>query len=339
MDNITHSLVGVAMARAGLNRFSPRATLLLVLAANAPDMDVLAAPRGALPYLEAHRGYTHSLVGLPIMAALTVLVTVVLGRKRLPWVRVWLLACLGLASHLLIDCLNSYGVRLLLPFSSRWFHLDLNNLYDFVIWAVLGLAVIWPSFSALVSKEIGATASRGRNIALAALIFFALFSAGRALMHHNALQQLSSRLYDGAAPLSIAAMPDAANPFHWTGIVETENSLRELDVEAFGDLNLQSARLFYKRPLNGAIAAALPTEAFRFFRYFARFPVWSEEPVTTVHGDATRIELTDLRFGVPGAGAFHCIALVTSSGQVLESRFTYASGTELGRDTRNAKIE
>ena len=93
MDNVTHSLTGFALARAGLDRWCPRATLLLLLSANAPDCDILALTRGQLAYLEAHRGYTHSLLLMPIMALLCVLVTAALYREKLPWLKAWFVCC------------------------------------------------------------------------------------------------------------------------------------------------------------------------------------------------------------------------------------------------------
>src|ERR1700759_4312729 len=127
MDNITHTLVGLALARAGLNRAGKGATTVLLLSANAPDADILAATQGALRYLEIHRGYTHSLLLLPLMAALCVLVTGAIFRKGLRWLPLWGVACIGVASHLLLDSTNFYGIRLLLPFSSRWFYADLSS--------------------------------------------------------------------------------------------------------------------------------------------------------------------------------------------------------------------
>ncbi len=176
MDNITHSLTGLALSRAGLERFCPRAVWLLMLSANAPDADIAVASQGAFPYLEAHRGYTHSLCGLPVMAALTVVVIAAIFRQRLPWFRAWLICLIGVASHLLLDATNSYGVRLLLPFSSRWSHLDLNGLYDVWILAVLVFAAIWPLFSRLVTREIGGRgSSAGRSLAIFALELFSTF--------------------------------------------------------------------------------------------------------------------------------------------------------------------
>jgi inner membrane protein len=325
MDNLTHSLTGLALARAGLNRFSPRATLLLLISANLPDIDILALSRSQLSYLEIHRGYTHSLAGLPVMALLSVLATAAIYRQKLPWLNAWLLCVAGVGSHLLLDWTNSYGIRLLLPFSSRWFHLDLNSLTDFVALGVLLAAFIWPFLSRLVAAEIGERGKRpaGRRMAVFALVFFALFDVSRAILHARAVGQLSARLYEGAAPVHAAALPGPVDPFTWSGVVESRDAYRLLKVNTLGKIDPASAQIFYKPPVTRALQAAEATEPFRFFLYFARFPVWSIEPVTESNWEGTRVELTDLRFGTPGHGSFHCIALENSRGRVGDSRFRF----------------
>jgi inner membrane protein len=326
MDNVTHSLTGLALARAGLDRFCPRATLLLLLSSNAPDCDILALTRGQLAYLEAHRGYTHSVLLLPVMAVVCVLVTAALYREKLPWGRAWLLCVIGLSSHLLLDVTNSYGVRLLIPFSSRWFHLDLNGLYDWSILIVLAIAVLWPLLSRLVSGEIGAQPRAGRGIARCALVFLVLFDAGRATLHQRAIAKLESRLYDGEPPVSVAALPLTLNPFRWNGVVETAGAYRAMPVDTEGALETENAAIFYKPPLTNTLRNVQREEPFHFFLYFARFPVWSQQPVIWKESERRRIELADLRFGSPGAGSFHCIAIVDAAGRVLESWFTYGDG-------------
>src|SRR5690242_8760954 len=198
MDNLSHSLTGLALSRVGLNRFSPHATTLLLLSANAPDMDILAATRGGLAYLEAHRGYTHCLLFLPLIATAPVLIVAAIFRKPLPWLKAWIVCCIGAASHLVMDWTNSFGVRLLLPFSSRWFHLDLNSLYDDWILLVLAFAAVWPLFARLFKNEIGrnelgASSTPGRGLAAYALAFFVFFDCGRAALHARAMEQLKSR--------------------------------------------------------------------------------------------------------------------------------------------------
>lgn len=339
MDNVTHSLTGLALSRAGLDRFCPRAVWLLVLSANAPDADIIAATQGAFRYLEVHRGYTHSLLGLPCMAALAVVVIAALFRQKLPWFRAWLLSMIGVGSHLLLDATNSYGVRLLLPFSSRWFHLDLNGLYDSSILAVLIFAALWPFFSRLVNREIGDRRSpRGRTVAVFALSFFLLFDIARSILHNRVLSQLDSRLYEGAPPLQVAALPDAFNPLRWTGVVETSNVYLLSAVNPISQGTLPYPAVFYKPQITPALATAIRTDPFRYFLYFARFPVWSFQPVLGDRSRGTRLDLTDLRFGHPGAGSFHCVGYANAENQLLFKAFTYSSGVELGwNDSRSPK--
>lgn len=336
MDNITHSLTGLVLSRAGLNRFCPRAVLLLLLSANAPDLDILALTGGSLRYLEVHRGYSHSLLGLPFMAALSVLVAAAIYRQRLPWLKAWLICCAGVASHLLLDWTNSYGVRLLLPFSSRWFHLDLNSLYDGWILAILVFGAVWALFSRLVSSEIGSRPPTGMGSAIVALCLLVLFDSGRAVLHARAVGQLQARLYDDAPPIQAAALPEPFSPLRWIGIVETERDYRALDVDALGQLHPQTAEIFYKPPVTPSLKHASETRPFRYFLYFARFPVWSEEEIAADSGTRKRLDLTDLRFGTPGAGSFHCVALENARDIVLGAWFTFGSGANLGRGAAGA---
>ncbi|HEX7359040.1 MAG TPA: metal-dependent hydrolase [Bryobacteraceae bacterium] len=317
MDNLTHSLTGLVLARAGLNRFSPCATMLLLISANIPDIDIVALGWGPMRYFEFHRGYTHSLVGLPVMALLSVLLTAALCRRKLPWFRAWLICLAGVASHLLLDWTNDYGIRLLLPFSSRWFALDLNSLVDVVILCALAIAAIWPLFARLVGSEIGERKKRpaGRRLAIAALVFVVLFDGGRAVLHARAEAQLWSRLYQNVLPVRTAALPNPLNPFRWRGIVETPNAYRVLSVNTFGELHPDSAVVFYQPFPSPALRSAKATAPFRHFLAFARFPVWSIEP--------GKIAVTDLRFGTPEHSSFRCIALVNTDGELIESRLAF----------------
>ncbi len=48
---------------------------------------------------------------------------------------------LGVLSHVLLDYLNNYGVRLLMPFSPRWFYGDTLFIVDVWLWLILGAGV------------------------------------------------------------------------------------------------------------------------------------------------------------------------------------------------------
>jgi inner membrane protein len=147
MDNLTHSLVGLVAAKAGLERVSPAATTLCVLVANAPDSDILATFGGRWFYLLHHRGITHSIVGT-LALALLIPTFFWLGdyliarlRHRPPKVkfRGLLLASLIVsATHPLLDWTNNYGLRPLLPWSGQWYYGDLVFIIDIFIWLILG---------------------------------------------------------------------------------------------------------------------------------------------------------------------------------------------------------
>jgi len=149
-------------------------------------------------------------------------------------------------------------------------------------------------------------------------------------LHGRATAQLNSLLYDGSVALQVAALPEPFTPLRWTAIVETPNDYRSVALNPLGQVDMQAARIWYKPALTAALKDAKSTEPFRYFLYFARFPVWSVQPVEMNGDRANRVDLTDLRFGVPGAGSFHCVAVADSQGRVREARFTYGSGAQLG---------
>ena len=147
MDNLTHSLVGLAAAKAGLGRATPYATFVCVAAANLPDIDILALARGPAFYLRHHRGITHSLVGtLALAVAFPLLFTAcerlaarLRGRVSRASLKGLLVCSLLLsASHPLLDWTNSYGVRPFLPWDGRWFYGDVLFIVDPWVWLVLG---------------------------------------------------------------------------------------------------------------------------------------------------------------------------------------------------------
>jgi inner membrane protein len=147
VDNITHSLVGLAAAKAGLGRVSPYATLMCVAAANLPDADIVALAGGPSYYLANHRGITHSIVGtlalgvaFPLLFyAAECLVARVRGREPRAHLRGLMLCSLVLiASHPLLDWTNSYGVRPFLPWDGSWIYGDLLFVVDPWVWLVLG---------------------------------------------------------------------------------------------------------------------------------------------------------------------------------------------------------
>src|ERR1039458_6352453 len=163
MDPLTHTATGLFLSRIGLKRWTPLATPILLLAANAPDVDIVTASGGSLSYLHYHRHLTHSLVAMPVMALLVVVLVRLGARKPVQWAGAFFGGMVAVASHLLLDLTNAYGIRLLLPFSAEWLRLDLNNIYDLWIWGVFLLCVAGPFVGRLVGSEIASGGATGKH--------------------------------------------------------------------------------------------------------------------------------------------------------------------------------
>ncbi|MGQ0703879.1 MAG: metal-dependent hydrolase [Gemmatimonadales bacterium] len=144
MDNLTHTLVGGTLAQAGLKRAAPLASATLLIGANLPDVDVLAYLFGTnLDALAFRRGWTHGILAMLVLPLLLAGAVMLLSRqaRKHPGPLVGI-AALAVWSHPLLDLLNVYGARLLMPFSERWFYGDALFIIDPWIWLALGLALV-----------------------------------------------------------------------------------------------------------------------------------------------------------------------------------------------------
>lgn len=297
------------MGRAGLNRKTALATLTLTLAAEAPDLDVIAGFWGRAFGFEHHRGFTHSLVGVPVVGVVVVgfvyLVWRLRGRKvkdpKLPprWGILFLFACLAGLSHILLDFTNNYGVRPLWPFSERWYSWDIMYIVDPVMLGMLILGLMIPSLSGLIDQELGVRRKgpRGRVAASAALIGIVLLWGLRDYEHRRAVNALEARTYNDADPVRVSAYPSMIDPFHWTGVVETPaffalapvNSL-EPEVDPEGRMEIR-----YKPEETPITIAAKKSYAGRVFLDWAQYPITETETIEDSPGGYV-VHFQDLRY-------------------------------------------
>jgi inner membrane protein len=325
MDNLTHTATGLFLARTGMNRVTPGATAILMLAANAPDIDVVSAAGGWVNYLHYHRHLTHSLIAMPLMAIMPVLIVRAFGQK-VRWLPAFAISMAAVASHLLLDWTNVYGIRLLLPFSGEWFRLDTTSVVDLWIWAMFIIALAAPALSRLVGSEIKSrderSRSHGRGWAIAALCFLLIYGSGRAALHSRAVGMLDARAYRGSDPVRSAAFPDPVNPLRWRGLVETGQAYALLDFSVTADVQPDEAEFLHKPSMSPAIAAVRGSPAFREFIRFSQFPLWRVRPAPEVEGDEL-VQLLDLRFGTPQEPGFAATAWLDPQGRVQRSTFQF----------------
>jgi inner membrane protein len=317
LDNVTHTLTGLALSRVGLNRWHPQAAVLLMLSANAPDADIVMVTRGPLAYFQAHRGISHAIVASPVMALLCVLLVCAFTRTMRGWKTAWGLCLVGVASHLLLDWTNAYGIRLMLPFSPRWFHLDLNNIVDLWIWAVLLLAWVGPWLARLVSSEMGAPSGSGRALAWFALLFILIYDFGRGLAHQRAIEILNSRVYQGGPPSRVGAFPMTfGNPFEWSGWIDRPEFMKHFTINVREDFDPLAGATIYKAPPSSILDAARSARQVQVMLNFAQYPYW-QVAATDDPPAAHQVDLHDWRF------PFTASTTVDSLNRVVSSSFHY----------------
>ncbi|MCC5906657.1 MAG: metal-dependent hydrolase [Balneolaceae bacterium] len=179
MDPLAHTLFGATMAEAGLKRKTALATATLIIGANIPDVDGLAMLISSDYGLWFRRGWTHGILALMIWPFL--LTGMMIGVDRLiqkrmqrrnrtrqgPPMRPLMLlgiAFLGVWSHPLLDWLNTYGIRLLMPFNDTWFYGDTLFIVDPWFWLLAGAGVVlarsnsWLSISGWIVLGTAVTA-------------------------------------------------------------------------------------------------------------------------------------------------------------------------------------
>lgn len=193
MDNVCHSLLGGALGRAGLANRTPLGMTALIIANNLPDVDVAVFATDTLA-MSVRRGWTHGILAQAVLPiALTAVIVagdrVFRGRSaaRAKPRDVLLLSYIGVGCHVFLDLLNSYGVRLLMPFSERWFYGDALYIVDPLMYGVLGLG--WwlasrrraarPARIALAVAAVYVAAMLASNVAARREVRAGLVRAGR----------------------------------------------------------------------------------------------------------------------------------------------------------------
>jgi inner membrane protein len=274
LDNLTHSLFGLTLARTPLGRAGRGATVALLLASNAPDIDIVATAGGAVKYLQWHRGPTHGplgVVGLGLVSAgLAVLARRAWNVRRgaarrerddptgdASLVMLWIVSMIGVVCHVLMDLPTSYGTRPFSPFDWHWYALDWMPIVDVYLLAALA-AGLW-------FGNRGGAAARERNGAIV-LVLMALNYGLRGASHHQAIVHAAEafgpvipapcpstppqgwidrwpRSAIAAAPapappyclVEVAAMPGFVSPFRWRLIAQLSNGYQLHDLDLLGD--------------------------------------------------------------------------------------------------------
>lgn len=314
MDPACHTLVGATLAETGLKRRTALGAATLIIGANLPDLDILTYVDSEVTALWLRRGVTHSLpamVLLPVLLAGGMLAWDRLVRRRrgrsspiqVAPLQILLLAFLAVATHPVLDFMNTYGMRWLMPFSDSWYYGDTLFIVDPWIWAVLAAGIY------LARKRPSVPVRRFlRSPAVASLAALALYVAAMAISNVVARRLVTRSLleagYDSPARLMVAPRP--VTPLRRWVVIQDGELYRFGTFHWFRRPQFDLEDYTYERhPSTPAAAVATRGPRVRKFLTWARFPYSIIEERT----DRYLIHIGDARYTVDPEGSWAAITV------------------------------
>jgi inner membrane protein len=282
-----------------------------VIGANLPDVDVVAYFLGPEADLAFRRGWTHGLLALLlwpfVLTGAMMLVDRMVQRARRATLpsglvpsRLLLLSTIAILSHPILDTLNTYGMRWLMPFSGRWYYGDTLFIVDPWLWLALGAGVM------LARARRGGT--RIARVALGLSLAYIVAMAASTLAGRRAAgAEIAAITGEPVSRLMVSPVP--VNPFQRKVVVEQAEVYRTADFRwlATPRLDPASLRVFPKGPADHpAVQAAARTTLGRRFLCWARFPTFRLEPAGA---GAFVVHIIDLRYADQPGDQFGSVSI------------------------------
>jgi len=293
VDNLCHTLVGAALGEAGLKRRTGFGGGTLMIASNLPDVDVFVFAT-SVPSVAFRRGWTHGVLADVLLPLLFTGIVMLIARWRrrhdIQPRQILLLAYVGVILHVLMDLLNNYGVRLLMPFSQHWFYGDVLFIVDPWLWIILA-AGIW-----FARRRRSVRPARGSLLLAAGYVLAMLVSAR--LARAEIIERWQQ--VEGRPPQALMVGPVPITPLRRQIIIDAGDryetgmfTWQPRDVR-FDPTDVR------KNDADSRVAIVRTAPNIRAFLVWSRFPFWTLEPWDR----GTRVTVGDMRFvGGPGLAA------------------------------------
>jgi inner membrane protein len=373
VEPLAHTLAGACLAESGMKRLTPLAASTLIIAANLPDLDGACYLHSADLAFAFRRGWTHGVLAIALLPVLLTAVMLAFDRhvRRRWWPldpparpRVLLaLSAVGVLSHPALDWLNNYGVRLLMPFSDRWFYGDALFIVDPWLWLVLGGAVMlawttrkpgmitwaviglgttlvlvlnplvagWArltwvvSIGAWLAARLWIAEAHRPRIAAAALVAAAAYVGLMIGGSRLAERQVRELAHRrGWSWSQVAAMPVPAEPLRRTVIVVTADRYMFVPVNWLeGPPADIEPAVFPRGAHDPVVEAALAAPFVQGVRRWLRFPSYEVRPLPD---GGHRVIIRDARFAIGNRPGFGVISIVD-----LDRELAPRPGPPLGR--------
>ena len=296
-------MFGAALARSGLASRTALGGTALIVGANLPDLDGLAYFAGPAADLAWRRGWSHGVLAMVLLPfALTGLLLLVHRWRRrarpasnaptfVPR-RLLFLSFAAILSHPVLDTLNTYGVRWLMPFSGRWFYGDALFIVDPWVWLLLGTGVVW---SWLLRRRRSSAHELPARLVLGLTMMYMGGMWVSGVLARNTIARKSEELFKGKVARIMAA-PIPITPLTRRFVLEQDSVYRAGTFHWTADpqLDVTSLRSFPRnRPVHPALTAAESTQVMRRFLSWARYPTFE---VQQIGPDSYVVQVIDLRY-------------------------------------------
>jgi inner membrane protein len=278
MFNSTHTLVGFAVARTGLDEWVPYAAATAVIAANLPDIEILSGLSGTAAYLDNHRGISHAFIGILLLALLLAATMYYFSGHF--W-KTFAVALVSMATHPALDYTNNYGLRPFLPFEGTWHYGDLLFIFDPYIDGILLMGLI-------AGRYLN---DRRKILAFLSLFLAATYIGMRMELHRLAASQMETFAARTPSAEQWAVLPTMANPFVWDGVLKTQTQWLMVRVHATEGVHGEIARID-RGAVSDVVKHAAQAETAAALLRFARFPAVRVEDIESGY----RVVFLDFRF-------------------------------------------
>ncbi|WP_407296801.1 metal-dependent hydrolase [Stutzerimonas zhaodongensis] len=289
MDSITQALLGATVHASLLGRWQGRKALVYgAVLGTLPDLDVIIDYGDAVADMTYHRGFSHSLFVLSLLAvALTWLARRVRPDPEYSSTRLFLTIWLVLATHVLLDAFTSYGTQLFWPLSTPPVSWSSVFIIDPLYSVPLLLAVLASAIGGLKGRS-----PRWTNITLGLSTVYLGFTLVGKQMAEQRVEAVMAE--QGIQATQLFSTPTPFNSLLWRVIVIDDEHYYEALVSWFDDQPPELVSI----PRGDGLAAALSDSP-----QHARLQ-WFSGGVLRYDEVGNQLLVTDLRLGMTGFHPF-----------------------------------
>ncbi len=302
MDTVTQAALGACIAQAGFSeRLGRKALVVGTVCGLLPDFDVLlSVGSDHFTYLQTHRGWSHSLLVLPIIALFIAWLAMKWATRPKAQLAtpvpshinnfgVWYLLCfLTLITHPLLDLFTTYGTQIFTPLSNARYTLDGVSIIDPIYTVPLLIAII---IGLIRKKPI-----KDRKWAVTALVFSSAYLGFGLTNSLEAKKQANMQLTQhNFQAVDLRSSPTMFNTLLWRIVAKDKDG--HFAVGFFSTVTKKPIEFtFYKNSENELINQALNSEQGKILRWFSTDLLRAE--LSESENGHKQVILTDMRFGL-----------------------------------------